>query len=174
VLSLRRHGGDRAPLTVEFSPALPLGAQVSGTGSRIRRTPGDVHVSLEAQVVDSSTLTVSYRGGWTFVPPVMPPAIGARSSAPRVLSERLGEGRGASYLVALEGLAGRPYTFRVGAPDPSTARRLAVRGTNGATLVLSPASGPAGTRAVTVTFPRSGADADGYTTTTLTFSPNLP
>jgi hypothetical protein len=76
----------------------------------------------------------------------MPPAIGARSSAPRVLSERLD---GTRYVVALEGLAGTSYTFRVNRPTPD-----------------------GGTRDVTVTFPTTGANADGYTATTVSFTPD--
>ncbi len=147
-LSLRRAGGEAFPLSLEFAPALPLGAQVSAPGGT-RRTLGDVHASLQALVTDSVTLAVVYRGGWSIVPPVMAPTIGARSSAPRVLSERLGTGPGSPYLVRLEGLAGRSYTFRVTSPDGKT-------------------------RAVPVTFPSEGPNADGYTVTTRTFSPGAP
>ena len=80
--------------------------------------------------------------------PVMPPAIGDRSSAPRVLSERL-DAAGA-YVVALEGLAGQSYTFHISTPDRATPRPI------------------------TVTFPAAGANADGYTATTLTFKPDAP
>ena len=53
-LALRRAGGDRAPIDVEFAPALPLGAQPSGAGVETQRTPGDVHASVHAQVTEAS------------------------------------------------------------------------------------------------------------------------
>ena len=71
----------------------------------------------------------------------MPAKIGHRSEAPRVLSERLGADGG--YTVSLEGIAGRSYVFRLKAPG--------------------------GERNETVTFPATGANADGYTATTVTF-----
>jgi hypothetical protein len=87
-------------------------------------------------------LAVSYSGGWSIVPPVTRPLIGQRSSAPRILSERLVEG--GRYAVSMEGIAGRSYVFRLRAPG-------------------------AADRAVTVTFPPTGANTDGYTALTLTF-----
>ncbi len=144
-LSVRRRGGeDRAPLDVTFAPALPLGAQVTDPGVKTQYTLGDLHASIHLNVIASNTLTVSYRDGWSIVPPVRPPAIGARSSAPRVLSQRLD---GARYVVALEGLAGTSSTFRVNGPFPDGA-----------------------TRDVVVPFPSAGANADGYTTATITFT----
>jgi hypothetical protein len=86
-------------------------------------------------------LSVSYSGGWSIVPPSMPARIGHRSEAPRVLSERIGPDGG--YVVSLEGVAGRSYVFRL--------------------------KTPAGNRNETVTFPATGANADGYTALTLTF-----
>ncbi|MEP7000248.1 MAG: GH116 family glycosyl hydrolase [bacterium] len=139
-LSLRRTGGDRAPLDVEFAPALPLGSRV-GAAIETERTPGDVHARLRVRLTDVAELSVAYEGGWSIVPPKMPPAIGARSSAPRVLSERLGAD--GSYVVALEGLAGRSYPFHIMRPDS--------------------------VRAISITFPAKGANADGYTATTMTF-----
>ena len=75
------------------------------------------------------------------MPPVIPAQIGHRSEAPRVLSERLSGGR---YVVALEGIAGRTYRFRV--REPGTAWRD-----------------------VDVTFPAMGANTDGYTMRTMSF-----
>lgn len=147
-LTVRRHDRGTLPLDVEFAPALPLGARVSGSSVEVQRTPGDVHAHVQARVAESAELSVSYAGGWSIAPPVMPPAIGDRSSAPRVLSERLGAR--ATYVVQLEGLAGRSYTFRVTTPDRATPRP------------------------VTVTFPLAGANADGYTATTLTLTPGAP
>jgi hypothetical protein len=133
--------GDALPIEVIFSPALPLGARVSGAGITLQPTPGDVHATAKATVTGAAELSVAYTGGWSIIPPAMPARIGRRSEAPRVLSERIGaDGR---YVVSLEGIAGRTYTFRVRTPD--------------------------GERAVDVTFPAAGANADGYTVVTRPF-----
>jgi glycogen debranching enzyme len=125
-------------LDVVFSPALPLGAT---TALRAEHTAGDVHATVRGVLRDHLVLEVPYSGGWSIAPPVMPAQIGHRSEAPRVLSERLSGGR---YVVALEGIAGRTYRFRV--REPGTAWRD-----------------------VDVTFLTTGANADGYTTRTMSF-----
>jgi hypothetical protein len=133
---LTRSGG-AAPIDVVFSPALPLGAT---TQAEHAATPGDVHATVRGTLRDRLTLDVPYAGGWTLVPPRAHPRIGDRSSAARVLSERLANGK---YVATLEGLAGRTYRFKLRPP-------------NG---VL---------RDEDVTFPSTGANADGYVTLTLT------
>jgi glycogen debranching enzyme len=164
-----RRGPDRTPIELRFSPALPLGARPLSIGWTLRTTPGDVHATLDATLTDSIPLAVQYSGGWTIVPPVMPAVIGSRSRAPRVLSERLhttsSEER---YVVALEGLSGQRYWFAIEAPDDASARSL--RGESSAgTAALEPAS--AGRkRTVEITFPTDGANADGYTMATVTFT----
>ena len=136
---LTRHTSAAAtPLAVSFSPALPLGAS---TTLSVRQTPGDEHATVQGELRDQLTLEVPYSGGWSIVPPVMPAEIGGRSLAPRVLSERISGGR---YTVALEGLAGRTYRFRVRAPAKAW-------------------------QDVDVSFPATGANADGYTSRALTF-----
>lgn len=139
IMASVRRTGDTAPLEVVFSPALPLGAKVSG--GTVAATAGDLHAAVTAKVMDTTELTVAYTGGWSIVPPSMPAKIGRRSEAPRVLSERLGAD--GAYTVSLEGIAGRSYVFRVKTPG--------------------------GDRNETVTFPASGASADGYTAVALTF-----
>jgi len=102
---------------------------------------GDIHATVKTTVTTTAELSVSYSGGWSIVPPSMPPKIGQRSQAPRVISERLGaDGR---YVVSLEGIAGRSYVFRLKTPT--------------------------GERTETVTFPATSLNADGYTAVTLTF-----
>jgi len=76
---------------------------------------------------------------------------------------------GDQYSVALEGLSGRQYTFEVRAPDEAAARAFDATVSAGGSLRLSPATALTH-RSVEVTFPTSGANADGYTTTTLTFT----
>ncbi len=173
-LDVRRRSVDRGPITVEFSPALPLGVTVSDTTSTITRTSGDLHASTRETVSDSAQLRVSYSGGWFVVPPRMPPTVGARSSAPRILSERLGTTTGERYEVQLEGLAGRAYSFRIGTPSHDAARRLTARAASGATVTLDALTADGTTRRATIIFPVAGANADGYSSTTLTFSTEAP
>jgi glycogen debranching enzyme len=140
--SIVRHG-DTAPLEVVFAPALPLGARVSGAGVLTETTPGDVHASVKTTMTDRAEMAVSYIGGFSIVPPSMPAIIGHRSEAPRVLSERLdADGR---YVVALEGIAGSSYIFRVKTPAASAFSD------------------------VTIAFPAAEANADGYVAVTRTF-----
>ena len=134
---LRRRGGG-APIEVAFSPALPLGAL---TSTATTTTPGDVHATVHGTLRDALALNIAYRGGWSIVPPGNDVHIGDRSSAARVLSERL---VGRAYTVVLEGRAGRAYPFRV------------FEG--------------AAARDTVVTFPDTGANADGYSSVVLTLS----
>jgi len=144
-------GGMRAELSshtiadaidVTFSPALPLGAT---TTLPAQRTAGDVHATVHGVLQPSSALAldVPFSGGWSMLPPPRRTAIGDRSSAPRVLSERIVEGR---YTVVLEGRAGTTSRFRL--RESGRWRDLDVR------------------------FPDTGANADDYTTTTLSFAPS--
>jgi hypothetical protein len=167
-LVARRRGPDRTPIELVFSPALPLGATVASVGSTVQRTPGDIHVTLQGSLVDSVSLGVRYAGGWAMVPPALPAIIGSRSRAPRVLSERLNAtSTDERYVVALEGLSGQAYRFVIHAPDDANARSLRAESTAGSAS-LGAASGRG--RAVDVTFPATGANADGYTTATVTFT----
>jgi hypothetical protein len=141
VADFSRHFADveRAPLDIVFSPALPLGASSSVP---TEKTAGDVHATVRGVLRDRLTLDVPYSGGSSIIPPVMPAVIGARSAAPRVLSERLVDGK---YVVALEGLAGRTYRFRLRAWGKVD-------------------------REVDVTFPSTGANEDGYSSRTISFT----
>ena len=134
-------------------------------------TPGDVHATVSARITDSSFVEVRYAGGWAILPPVMPAPIGGRSRAPRVLSERLGGSGSASdrYVVALEGLSGQRYAFGIRAPDEAMAAALDATASPGASVQLGPKK-PGALRTVDVIFPSTGANADGYTKTTLTLT----
>jgi glycogen debranching enzyme len=105
----------------------------------ITHTPGDVHATVHGGLRDSLTLEVPYTGGVRILPPRNSVSIGDRSGAARVLSERL---VGSRYTARLEGRAGETYVFRVATGQRWTEER--------------------------VTFPSLGANADGYTTTSLT------
>ena len=154
----RDEGGVAAALEIVFSPALPLGATTSAERSA---TPGDVHATVRGTLLSTPlTLSVAYAGGWSIDPPAMRPAIGDRSAAPRVLSERMEGGR---YVVALEGLAGRGYRFRVRAPSAAVIAAASAGGS--ATLGAATADG---WRTLDVAFPRAGANADGYSALTVT------
>ena len=134
-------------------------------------TPGDVHATVSARITDSSVVEVRYAGGWAVLPPVMPALIGGRSHAPRILSERV-EGSGSAgdrYVVALEGLSGQRYTFRVHAPDEAKATALDATVSAGASVQVGPKK-MATLRAIEVIFPSTGANADGYTKTMLTLT----
>jgi hypothetical protein len=97
-----------------------------------------VHATATGTLDDRLVLDVPYAGGWGLVPMNRAPRVGDRSSALRVLSERIVDGR---YVASLEGLAGRTYSLGVIAPDGVV-------------------------RTESVTFPRAGANADGYVTMT--------
>ncbi len=156
--------GDTTPLDVVFSPALPLGARPTGPGIVTQSTSGDVHATVKVSVTDKADLAVAYTGGLWLVPPSMPAQIGRRSEAPRIVSERLGpDGR---YTVTLEGLAGRAYEFSLRAADAAP-RAVAAEASGGGTADSAGLRGGLGR--VRVTFPTTGANADGYTTMTVAF-----
>ncbi|HEU4990169.1 MAG TPA: GH116 family glycosyl hydrolase [Gemmatimonadaceae bacterium] len=169
-LDVRRAGSDAAPIDVVFSPALPLGARVAD-GVTTEATPGDVHATVRGALRESASLRVAYTGGWSIVPPSMPAVIGERSHAPRVLSERLGAARrdappgSGRYEVSLQGLADSTYEFEVMAPDAGSAGRLSAAASAGSVSLLPWRAGRA--RRLRITFPASGANADGYTAATL-------
>jgi hypothetical protein len=134
-LDLTRRGAS-FPIDVVFSPAFPLGPGADGA------TVGDVHIHTSGTLRDSLTLTARHTGpGWRVVTPRADVAIGDRSSAVRVVSERLVNGQ---YRATLEGRAGRTYRLR-----------LVQGGAESDTLV---------------TFPMAGANADHYTVTTLSIA----
>jgi hypothetical protein len=175
-LAVRRVDGDGRPIDVAFSPALPLGARVTGAGVTSDRTPGDVHATTTAAVMTSGMLGISFSGGWRVVPPAMPPVIGSRSQAPRMLSERLGPAPTGDdrYVLSLEGIAGHTYAFRLLAPDAATAANLVAAASEGASAAVQPAAGPGTEREVRITFPAGGGSADGYSAATVTFSGKRP
>jgi hypothetical protein len=169
-LIARRTAGSGPPIEVVFSPALPLGARVSGHAVIVQTTPGDVHATVRGMAgTGAADLSVAYAGGWSIVPPETSPAIGERSTAPRVLSERLSPDQ-KRYSVAIEGIAGRAYRFRLRAPDAVAARRLIATIDAGGQAVVTDAGRGATERSVLVTFPMGSANSDGYLTATVTFA----
>ncbi|HEV8150936.1 MAG TPA: hypothetical protein VGP61_12185, partial [Gemmatimonadales bacterium] len=167
--SVRRPAGSPEPFELSFSPALPLGARTAGAGVTQEPTPGDLHATVRVRVGAAAELRVSYKGGWSIVAPPMPPVIGSRSVAPRVLSERLDSAANGSFAVSLEGLAGRSYAFRVQAPDAPTALSLVADTGPGGAVTLGEGGGRRAERVVTITFPASDANEDGYVALRVTF-----
>jgi hypothetical protein len=173
--AVRRSGGDRLPLEIVFSPALPLGARAVAAGTAPEPTGGDVHATVRGRLIDSVALRVPFTGGWSIMPPTMPALSGSRSRAPRVLSERLvSDGStGERYVVSLEGLTGARYRFRLRAPEEAS-RALAARASVGATVTLAPSVAGSTERTVEITFPTAGANPDGYTSAMVTFGRAAP
>jgi len=121
-------------------------------------TPADLHASVQGTLRDSLTFRIVYSGGWAIHPPKSLVQIGDRSTSARVLGERMVEGR---YVVSLEGRAGQTHRFRV-----AEGRARARNEPNASDWFGTPV------REVDVTFPATGANADGYTTTTVSFAPS--
>lgn len=170
----RQGGGSGRPITVEFAPALPLGAQGvarAGDGARLetRTLPGAVIARDSAVLRDAVQLAVRWEGGWEVSPPRQAARIGERSSALRVLSERM---QGATYVVKLEGRAGTSYALRVRAPRG--APTSAAIGASNAAAVPIRLGDPdhAGWVTVVVDVPSQGADADGFVALELAFTGN--
>lgn len=162
-----------SPVDVEFSPALPLGATVGIPAADVQRTMGDVHGTVRARFSEATAeLRVPYAGGWVIFQTDRSGARpGDRSRKARVLSERIVNG---TYTVVLEGLAGERGSFALAAPDPDWKTRIAVQSTNGANAVFTAEVGASTRRSLSVTFPTTGANSDGYTTTQLSFTQGAP
>ena len=163
-----RRDGLTPPIVIEFSPALPLGAALLDRQQPVSVTAGDVHASIQMTMtlsVTTAEMAVGYQGGWSIIPPAMPPVVGRRSEAPRVLRERLGPA--GEYTVGLEGIGGRTYAFRVLAPTVAAAGALGAEVTAGV-VRLSEQGSRSRERVVAITFPTAGTNADGYAALTLT------
>ncbi len=162
-----------SPVEVEFSPALPLGATVALPPTDVTRTAGDVHGTVRARFSDATAeLRVPYSGGWSILQTDRSGTrIGARSHKPRVVSERLVDG---TYLVTVEGRAGEQGSFTLMPPEATMTTRVVVQATNGATTRIIPVAGQTSRRTVSVGFPATGANADGYTTSALSFTLGAP
>ncbi len=163
-----------APVDLEFAPALPLGANTSVAATDIARHAGDLHARVHARVAGTTTLRAPYTGGCSIRSTAATGArVGESSRHVRIVSERLADAPDAPYLVSLEGLAGQQAAFHIAAPSAESSTRLRAQAKNGATVTLAAASAGA-RRVVTVTFPVAGANADGYTTTELSFTLTPP
>lgn len=163
-VTVRRGASAGRPIRFTFAPGLPLGSAADAPGGPVPRvTAGDVHVAISGPLDQpEKTFTIRYRRGWSVVPPRAAPAIGDRSTALRVVSERIVGGR---YALLLQGLGGRSYDLQLRGPSAAT-----VTAPSGVDAVLGSSLDSRGWQNLRVRFPESKGDADGYVTTTLIFS----
>lgn len=167
-----RGEGLGGPVQVDFSPALPAGASASGSGVTVQQHPGERHATVRGTLTTAAEIRVSVRPGWSIALPIMPPRVGERSQAPRMLSEWTDDS--SHYRVKLEGIAGRMYTFRVRVPGAAAARVLTASTSEGARVRLLPGVPGSRERDVEISFPTANPDADGYTSATLSFLASRP
>ena len=152
------------PIAVDFDPALPLGVQgvvrgADGAALETREHAGAVVAHDVATLGDEVQLGVRWDGGWEIAPPRAAPRIGDRSTAFRVLSERLVDGR---YHVRTEGRAGTSYSMRVRAPR-ATPSAVTVLPAQQALMPLRMSEPDHdGWVTLSVEFPSQGGDVDGF------------
>jgi len=106
--------------SIVFAPALPLGAtiqQVTANGQPVscasQATGGDVHLGCRLKLGAHLAVEVRHTPGWEVLLPVANPEPGARSSALKLLTQRLA---GDTLVLDVEGLAGRTYALIVKTP----------------------------------------------------------
>jgi glycogen debranching enzyme len=157
--TVRRATPGRDPIVFSFSPALPLGSR-SGDGSALTRTPGDEHARVDGVLRDSLTLVVETLGGWSVMPPNNRTVIGDRSRALRILGERL---EGATYGLSVEGRGGERYELRLRGPGTWSAASVPE-------ITAETTPDAQGYRTYLLSFPSSGANADGYVRRELRFT----
>ncbi len=164
-LRVAREGIEKgSPIVVEFAPALPVGArdvrrEAGGAALANRIYPGAVVARDSVVLGDQGDLSVAWSGGWEVSPPRTIPRIGDRSTALRVVSERM---EGNDYHLKLEGRAGASYAVRIRAPEgaPSSATVLPANATMMPLRMSEPDHD--GWVTLTVEFPSQGGDADDY------------
>ncbi|MBK9977359.1 MAG: hypothetical protein IPP20_05420 [Gemmatimonadetes bacterium] len=172
-LTVAREGIEKGrPITVEFAPALPLGAATvvrdrDGASLATQALPGAVIPRDSAALGDAVQLAVRWEGGWEVTPPRQAPRIGDRSAALRIVRERVQGGR---YVVRVEGRAGQVYTLRLRAPRgaPSAVTVLPAQQAMMPLRMSDPDH--AGWVNLTVEFPSQGGDADGFVSLDLVFA----
>jgi glycogen debranching enzyme len=106
--------------SIVFAPALPLGAtirQVTANGQPVscasQATGGDVHLGCRLQLGSHLAVEVRHTPGWEILLPAANPEPGARSSALKLLTQRIA---GDTLVLHVEGLAGRTYALTVKTP----------------------------------------------------------
>ncbi|HTR19383.1 MAG TPA: GH116 family glycosyl hydrolase [Gemmatimonadales bacterium] len=107
--------------TLLFSPALPLGARILGvtvngapvTAFASRETGADVHLDLRLAIRDTLAILVRHSPGFAVLLDPPTPERGARSSALKLISQRLA---GDTLVLLVQGVAGRSYRWAVQTP----------------------------------------------------------
>jgi hypothetical protein len=141
----------------------------NATTSAVRTTPGDVHATVEGAVTREATFTVGYEGGWSVLPPRTAARIGERSSALRVVRERLTSDD--RFAVTIEGRAGAAYDLFVRGPFGSSPPAITVTPRDAVMPALRlGAPDQRGWSRLNVVFPTQGGDDDGYVALTLQFA----
>jgi Glycosyl-hydrolase family 116, catalytic region len=120
-----------------FAPALPLGAVVRDitvngrpTGCPSHTTGADVHVECHLGFGARLSIVVHHSPGWEIVLAPADPKPGARSSALKLVSQRLA---GDTLVVSMEGRAG--WTYQLGLRTPGGWRDVPVHIPEGGTPV---------------------------------------
>ena len=117
--------------TLLYSPALPLGSRlmdVTVNGTRLanpslRETGADVHVDLRLPLTEHVAILIRHTPGFSVLLDPPTPERGARSSALKLVSQRLA---GDTLVVVVQGLAGRTYNVKVRTPSGITATDVAI------------------------------------------------
>lgn len=167
-----REGGDAGrPIEIDFSPSLPLGADSIVVSSTEPKTaehfPGAVVAHASGRLRERLRLFVTWSGGWEVRATQAAPRIGDRSTALRVVSERM---EGSKYVLHIEGRAGGTYSIGVRGPA-ATLMSVTVLPVTAAMPPLEPSAPDArGFAPLGLTFPTADADADGYVPLTLVFT----
>ncbi len=120
--------GGRGADTLEFDPALPLGAGVRSVTlagvpwtCQPRATGADEHVACRVPLGSRADLVVSHSRGWEVLLPPPRPARGGRSTALKLVRQRLS---GDTLVLDVEGLAWHRYD--IGLRTPNGPRTVAV------------------------------------------------
>ncbi len=159
-----RSSGDAGhPIDVTFAPALPLGATgvvTMAAAPDTLRYPGAMVVPQTTRMRERVRMGINWTGGWESVALEPAARIGDRSTALRVLSERMIDGR---FVVTLQGRARHSYLLRL--RGPSTISAVTVEPSE----VVMPGlqlgdRDPAGWQVLRLTMPATGSDSDEYVT----------
>ncbi len=143
-------------------------SRVTGEALRVQTYPGAVVPRDSASLGDQVQLAVRWNGGWEVLPPRQAPQVGDRSSALRIVRERVEEGR---YVVRVEGRAGARYTLQVRTPNGAAPASVTVLPAQQAMMPLRLGElRHDGSVDLTVEFPSQGGDADGFVALDLVFA----
>jgi hypothetical protein len=159
-----RSSGDAGhPIDVTFAPALPLGATgvvTMAAAPDTLRYPGAMVVPQTTRMRERVRMGINWTGGWESVALEPAARIGDRSTALRVLSERMSDGR---FVVTLQGRARHSYLLRLRGPAAISAVTVEPSEVVMPGLQLGDRD-PAGWQVLRLTMPATGGDSDEYVT----------